>query len=225
MKPKEIKWDIRSYVKTKNQIFRFLAILTLVLANSITYGQSLSTDVWHDGFVVLEQGDTLQGRVKYNLESGVVQFTDKIKGANTAYTAKNLLFFQINDLVQNRIRRFYSLPFSVNSNYESLLLFEVLVEGEMNLLAREKRSVVNKSDYYWGVFYNYGEEVLQLDYYILIKDKEFVRFMGKRKEFYALSGSKSDEIKKYVKSNHFNPKDRNDLARIVSYYNRIVDGK
>lgn len=200
-----------------------LSVIILLFVFNAGFAQRyLSTDVWHEGFVILEKGDTLKGILKYNLETGVVQFSRQEREKGDAYTAKNIYYFQIYDKIQERTRRFYSLPFSENySGFETLKLFEVLVEGKMNLLAREKRVIVNKSDYYWGIYYTYGEEILQMQYFILLENREIQEFKGNQKSFLLLCGSKSSVMKKYIKEKGLRTKNKSDLVKMVGYFNAL----
>lgn len=193
--------------------------LILFSSNVLFSQRTLSTDVWHDGLIVTNENDTIQGLIKYNLETGVVQYTDG-RRINEAFTAKTLVFFQIQDKLLDATRRFYSLPYSMIGNYESLQLFEVLIEGKLNLLAREKREVINKSDYYWGYYYTYGQEVLKPEYYLLLQTGRITSFSGKKRDFLDFVGPKKAVLmKEFINEDGLNTNKRADLAKIITYYN------
>ena len=188
-----------------------------------TVSQILSTDVWHEGYIIGSDDQKREGRIKYNLETGVIQFDDS-RGDVDALTSQNLIYFQIFDSIERKLRRFYSLPYALDGSYESLVFFEIILEGQLNLLSREKRKTITKTARYWGTYYSYGEEILEPEFFLLIKDGTIRSFSGKSREFYLIIDPKHhQEIKRFVSENRLKMKDRGDLARIVNYYNRIAE--
>ena len=69
---------------------------------------------------------------------------------------------------------------------------------------------------------NYGYvNRVKYDYFFLTEDGNILKFSGKKKDLYNVMNDKEDEIKKYMSDNRLNLKKMRDLARVVSYYNRI----
>lgn len=196
-----------------------IRILVLVFGISgVAVGQQFPFEYWHDGKVVLESGDTLQGSIKYDLQSDLVQFSrgNKLE----SYTARKLTFFEIFDQTVKRYRQFYTIPYAVSGAYKAPVLFELLTEGKMTLLCRE--SVEYRS--YSNSFYNYGMStrlVLVYHYFLLKENGSIEPFEGKRADLVRLMGDKGQLVEKYMKSNKLDLTDRNEFVQIVQYYNSL----
>ena len=115
---------------------RLLFILLIILPSLFAYSQDFPSEIWHKGKVVLEDGDTLAGNIKYDFDNDLIQLSQ-----NTlvkTYSARKILYFEIFDETANSFRYFYSLPYKIHGNYEVPILFEVLYEGKLSLLSREQ---------------------------------------------------------------------------------------
>lgn len=196
-----------------------IRILVLVFGISgVAVGQQFPFEYWHDGKVVLESGDTLQGSIKYDLQSDLVQFSrgNKLE----SYTARKITFFEIFDQTVKRYRQFYTIPYAVSGAYKAPVLFELLTEGKMTLLCRE--SVEYRS--YSNSFYSYGMStrlVLVYHYFLLKENGSIEPFDGKRADLARLMGDKGQLVEKYMKSNKLDLTDRNEFVQIVQYYNSL----
>jgi hypothetical protein len=203
-----------------------LKIQVMLLFVICSLGPSLNADAqewpfefWHEGKIVLLNGDTLKGMVKYDLSQDLLQFT--LKGEKTvAYTARKTLFFEIFDNTVHRYRQFYALPFANESGYRSPVFFELLAEGKMTLLAREGLEIrTSSSMYYYGS--TYSRQVLVYKYFFLNDKGEIAEFKGNRNDLLDLMGKQGDEVEKYIKMNKLKFEEKADLARIVTYYNSL----
>src|SRR6478736_4081423 len=146
-------------------MMRFLIFLALTFSFSGLYAQQrYSFEYWHDGKVVLESGDTINSKIKYNLQTDIIQAS--INKKIQTYSARKVLSFEIFDSVEKQYRQFYSMPYTTSSEYKSPIFFELLVEGKMTLLCRETleyRTVTNS-------FYGFGNSqrlVMIYHYYLL----------------------------------------------------------
>ncbi len=197
---------------------RLTGILVLFLFIPEVYGQKFATDFWHDGKIVLDQGDTLKGKIKYDLQSDLIQFDKNNK--LESYTARKVLFFEIFDNTINRYRSFYSLPYAISGQYKAPVFFELLVEGKMTLLCRE--SIEFKT--YPSAFSYYGNttRLVLVNKYFLFKDNGAIEpFVGKRNDLIYLMGNKGTEVEKFIKTNKLSVDNKYQLAEIVSYYNSL----
>ena len=96
----------------------------LFLAALSVQGQTYSSDVWHRGNLILFEGDTLVGEVKYNMENQSVQFT--ADGSTIqAFSPRKILAFEIYDKIIQSYRIFYILPFKSQGSYEAPFIFEL----------------------------------------------------------------------------------------------------
>lgn len=200
-------------------IFAFL----LSFYSFSNYGQQFPSQIWHDGKIVLIEGDTLVGQIKYSQETDIVEYTrDNIK-TGIALSAKKVLYFEIFDRMVNRYREFYALPYAINSDYETPLMFEVIFSGQpVTVLSREKIEyrVVNNP---YTIAGSYSRMELVYTYFFINKEGRIRRYSGNRKDLVWLLRDKSSEIKKYMKTNRIKPERRADIIRVVAYYNTLFE--
>lgn len=200
---------------------RFLFLFFIL---SFSYGiapaQTFPSEVWHEGKVVLIEGDTLVGQVKYNLETDLVQFTRDRRTIKT-FTARKLLFFEIFDSLSNTYRQFYALPYSIRNNYKAPVIFEVHLQGtELSMLSREKIEH-QVSNYPYSMSGTYSRMVLVYTYYLLKPDGSISQVTSKKKDLIWIMNKKSGEMKKFIKANRIRPDRRADLIKAVAYYNSL----
>lgn len=197
-----------------------LLIVLILLLCRVTYAQ-FPSEVWHDGELVLVNGDSLKGQIKYNLETDLVQFSNDKKTIKT-FTARKLLHFEIFDETSSRYRRFYVLPYSINGNYNAPIIFELVLEGrKLTLLSREAVEY-QVANYPYAVAGSYTRLVLIYTHYFLTDEGEIIQFGGKKNDLLrGVMSKKSSEIKKFIKTNRIRVDSRPDLIKTVSYYNSL----
>ena len=204
-----MKWSWAKWVGTL--VFALSAVLSHAQ-------QPWPFELWHEGKIVLAEGDTLKGMVKYDMQQDLVQFTIHDRKAEV-FTARKILFFEIFDNTVHQYRRFFTLPFATSNGYRAPLFFELLEEGKMTLLAREVLEYKTySSPYYFG---SYSRLVLNHKYFFLKDDGTIEEFTGSKNDLLDQMGKKSDDVEKYMRSNHLRFDDKQDLARIVAYYNSL----
>ena len=195
-----------------------LFILLCTLSATAGYSQKWPFEFWHEGKVVLLQGDTLKGNVKYDLQQDMVQFSAPDQRVE-AFTARKVLFFEIFDRTVNKYRQFFALPFATNSNYRVPVFFELLEEGKMTLMCREElKTQVYSSPYYYG---NYTRVILVYTYFFLDESGDIHPFSGNKNDLIDLMGKQGDQVEKYMKANKLKFDDKYDLVKIVTYYNTL----
>jgi len=192
--------------------------LLFLFAPSLSFGQAFPFELWHEGKVVLESGDTITGSIKYDLQDLLqVRHQNKME----SFSARKVLLFEIFDQGYKRYRTFYSLPYSPNGGYKSPVFFEVLTEGKITALSREK---IEYRTYGYSPFM-YGSyntrRVLVNTYYLLKENGNITDFSAKRSDWLDLMGTRSDEVRGYAKDNKLNFDNKYDLKRIIDYYNSL----
>ena len=199
------------------QTGRWISILAVVLITNFVQAQHWPFELWHEGKVVLLAGDTLNGLIKYDMQQDLVQYTLHDQTAEV-YTARKILFFEIFDESIHKYRRFYALPYTTKSTgYRAPVFFELLEEGKMTLLAREFLEYKSYNSPYFG-----GTRlVLDHKYFFLKENGSIEEFMGNKNDFLNLMGKKSESVEKFMKTNHLRFDDKQDLTRIVAYYNSL----
>ena len=200
-------------------MMRFLIFIVLVFSFSGLYAQQrYSFEYWHDGKVVLETGDTITSKIKYNLQTDIIQVS--VNKKIQTYSARKVLFFEIFDITEKRYRQFYSMPFTTSTEYKSPIFFELLVEGKMTVLCRETleyRTVTNP----YSTFGNTQRLVMVFHYYLLEENGEVVDVKDTKSIWLELMGNKEEQVQKYAKENKLDYEKKYELAKIVAYYNSL----
>ena len=197
-------------------LLRICAILFLIARPGLA--QQFPSDLWHEGKIVLLEGDTLKGNIKYDLQQDLVQY-GVADQRTTAFSARKVLFFEIFDTSVRKYRQFFALPFSTTTGYKAPVFFELLEEGKMTLLSRESIEYrTYSSPYYMG---SYSRLVLVYKYYFLDEKGNISEFTGNKSDLLNLMDRKSDDVEKYIKANKLRYDDKYDFAKIVAYYNSL----
>lgn len=185
------------------------------------YAQEFSSRMFHKGWLVTEDQDTVRGDVKYDMETNAVQVVINNEKVNT-YSSKKILYFEIYDNVLKTYRQFYAIPYQVESNYKVPILFEVLYEGQISLLVREK--IIMSTDPYSQAYFNgpaASSEKLSFTYYFVDTEGNMTVYNGKKNHLFEILDKNSDQVKKYVKSNRLKTDEMRDIVRITAFYNSL----
>ena len=196
---------------------------------NITFAQQFPSDLWHPGLLVTNQGDSIKGNLKYDFENQSIQLDDG--ETLKAFNVNNLFFFEIYDETIRDHRQFYSLMYEVGYEYSIPVLFEMIINGKLSLLLRE-RIVSESTQSSFPSYYAYSMmprfsnnsgyvNKIKYDYFFLDNDGNILKFKGKKKELYNLMNDQYEKVKSYISNNKINLKRMSDLARVVSFYNQI----
>ena len=207
-----------SYLKTDISVVATTVLFIVISFGDDALAQKFPSELWHEGRIVLLEGDTLRGSVKYDLQQDLVQY-GVANERTTAFSARKVLFFEIFDNSVRRYRQFFALPFTTTSGYKAPVFFELLEEGKMTLLSRESVEYrTYNSPYYMG---SYSRLVLVHKYYFLDDKGEISEFTGNKNDLLQMMKNKGDEVEKYIKENKLRHDDKHDFTRIVAYYNSL----
>ena len=196
------------------------ALLTILLTFILHSGfsQDFPSEMWHDGKLVLVSDQTISGLLKYDQVKGIVQ-VDR-DGKVFTYSAKSIFHFEIYDITTESYREFYVLPYGLVTSYKAPVIFEVLVEGGLTLLSREYIMTKNiQSPYSIG---SYAKEVLAYDYFFLDKEGNITKYTLKKKDLYNAVSKRQNQVIEYMKANRLHHDRRNDLVRVIAFYNAII---
>jgi hypothetical protein len=201
---------------------KLLIFSLLIVCPTLSWSQTFPFDLWHDGKIVLDTGDTIKGSIKYSLQDLLqIRHQNQLE----SFSARKVLLFEIFDQGYKRYRTFYSLPYSNNGSYKSPVFFEVLTEGKITVLSREKveyRST-NNSPFMYGA---YSQRMILVNTYFLLKENgNIIDFSGKRSDWLDLMGSRADEMHDYARQNKLDFDKKYDLKHIIDYYNSFFDRK
>jgi len=200
-----------------------LLFLILTTLSFVAFSQEFPSELLHEGKAILVNGDTLKGKIKYDLENDLIQIV--VGGTIQTFSARKILYFSIFDETVEMFRTFYSIPYEVQPNYEIPLLFEVLYEGHLSLLAREAivTETVPQYSYAYRSSVNMTRTKLAYDFYFLDQKGNFLKYNLKKPELYEIMSRKEPQIKSYIKKNKLKTDSRRDLVRITAYYNALLD--
>ncbi|RAV98067.1 hypothetical protein [Pseudochryseolinea flava] len=206
----------RSFLKHLGA-FMIIALVTILTPNASA--QEWPSEMWHEGKIVLLEGDTLKGAVKYDMQQDLIQFTPSAS-QTIAYTARKILYFEIFDQTVRRYRQFFALPYTTQSRYRAPVFFELLTEGKLTLLARESIELRTYSSmYYYGS--SYSRQVLIYKYYFLTEEGDIEEFTGNKNDLLDMMGKYDEDVEKYIRTNKLRFEDKADFARIVAFYNSL----
>ncbi len=196
---------------------RSFVILFLVLSCFLSRAQ-LSTDVWHDGFLVTSKGDTLRGKIKYDMDNNTIQFYNKT--VIRTLSSYQVIYFNIFDEVLDNYRQFYSIPYRLKTDYETPIIFELLYEGNLSLMAREaivQETVPVGTSVYSGI----RRDRLSQTFFFVDKKGKITPYSGKKGKLLDIMRDKSDRVKDYIRQNRLRSNTAPDLVRITAFYNSI----
>jgi hypothetical protein len=202
--------------------FFLLSLMTVLAQNQ----NQFPSQVWHKGNIFMVDGTALSGLVKYDMDNNLVQLQSETV---TTYTASNVATFEIYDETYGGIRKFYSLPYALNGNYETPIFFEVLTQGDnIALLCREYIATDTRGMNNWGgmgmnPFWgppNFSGYRLAFNYYFL-KNGRLEKYSMKKKDLFAMLPGYDDEISLFMRKNRLEHDKRGDLLRIAAYYNEL----
>ena len=116
--------------------------------------------------------------------------------------------------------------YEINYNYSIPTLFEVLIEGKLTLLIKEK--IVSETvpryfpSYYWyGRTYYEQYNKLEYDFFFMNLDGSISEFNGKKNNLFEFMSDSIDEVKEYYIKNNLKIKKMKDLVKVVAYYNSL----
>ena len=199
----------------------FTAVLLLLMISAKqAFAQRFAFELWHTGKIILLTGDTLKGFLKYDLQQDVVQYTVQERIVEV-YTARKVLSFEIFDETVQKQRIFYALPFSNTTGYKSPMFFEVLEDGKMTLLARERLEYKT-----YSTPYNIGSgSFLTLVYkYFLLNENGDIEEYRSKNYLFDMMGKNGKKVEKYMRSNRLKLDDKSDFAQVIDYYNTLETG-
>lgn len=223
---KEIKWGIVSLKTVNVKAFFLWTILFFILISS-SISQQLPQEMWHPGYIVLDSEDTLRGKIQYDFESNLVQFT--VNETVKTFTSQNILFFSFHCQFFKRIRPVYSIPYQLKGRVKTPVFFEILEEGKITLMAREYVTIDNNNRFGNPMYRTRGgfgsREILTYDYFLLTDDGTIHKFSEKRKDLLTYFGRLESNMKDYIKEKRLKADKQGDLVTIINYYNSLVSSK
>ncbi|MEJ8801544.1 hypothetical protein [Pontibacter sp. H249] len=222
-------------MKTKPTVLVTI-FLTIILSgfwlNAVEAQHRTAIDVqeWPNGKVVLITGDTLYGALTYHRTQDIVNVFHE-DGSMSSVSPVNVEYFITQEIPSGKSSTFRSLRWNMgksNSDFKKPTFFEELNQGALTLIMREAyvRGDGGNNGYYEATNFNnrgqLGDEVKNL-YYILLPDGDIVNLRNLRKDLHMLFGSKSKEVKSYIRKNKLEYEKPHELVAIINYFNAITN--
>jgi len=207
---------------------RFLVVCLGLVWGLEVFSQDFPQDNWYPGSAVLTTGEEKKGQIKYDLESNSIQLESDNK--IETFHASQFNTFSIYMDRENMYRAFYVLPYAGSTGYKRPTIFELIVEGELSLLAREyivtrggnanpsvrTNGFVRMSDPFGLV-----QQFLGFNLYLVDKRANVIELTTNRKEVVAAFGEHQKDLKKYIKEEKLKTDNLIDMAQLVNYFNTL----
>lgn len=202
---------------------RLTLLLSLLLVTFISQAQQSSENVWHWGEIDLVTGETVTGKLKYNLadENVLILVNDVVR----SYHVNKVEAFAIKDASSSKSRYFFSIRHTLNHDYSRQHFFELLAEGQVSLLTRQE--LVKKVRYNNGV----NPQFAGRHSYAVLEETENYFLMDSKGKIQACDNTNKavlhffkDENKKlreFMKINKLDVSIRQDMVYVVEYYNKL----
>ena len=197
---------------------RFIFLLTFALLPQVQFAQTLPFDLWHEGEVVMAGRDTLKGLVKYDLNDFIEVRHDN---QSEIFAPEKILSFGFFDQSSKRRRQFYSLAYENENGVKKTLLFELLSQGKITLLSREKIERRTSAKNAIGVNAPRIVRVIKNQYFLIQGNGNIEAFLKRPDGLYDLMGNLVVEVRAYAEKNKLAPDDKYQLKQIVDYYNSL----
>ncbi len=203
----------------------FLLLLLLPVVVTTNSAQQFSRDFWHNGEIDMRSGETVKGRIKYNLEANslLVQLEN---GSMRTYNPRSVEAWQILDAQSGEDRIFYSLNFAEDgSKTGRAVFFELLTDGE-SLILFTRRKVETEIDNVYDPFWVGGRaisvQVERENYYLLDRRGNMAAIDNNARDFLKLANMDDEQVKEYIKRNRLRLEFREDMTNLINYYNAVI---
>lgn len=207
-----------------------LGIFLFIVVAAPAYSKG-KDNTWRTGEVKLSNGDTLTGRLMYDLTYNVVKY--QAQQELLVYPALHVAEFSFVDSASSTYRTFYSLPFNVQPDYKRLMFFEQLAEGKLSLFFRERKiridailddrigiPPINEP----GLALPYAPKITVQEVYAADQWGNFYDLTENTEEvLLQLMQDHREVMKEYIRAKNLNLKKRDDALALVRYYNALSD--
>lgn len=190
----------------KTSLFFFFLLITLPLAQAQRPAAG-----WSAGQVALA-GDTWQtGLVRYNADLSLLELA--ADGVVQTLSPRKVTAFSFYDGAEGRYRHFVSRPFRERKGRVLPTYFELVVDGRVQLLARERmqRSALLRR------FIGRGTN----EYFLAYPEGDIIPYHGRLDQLYYLLDDHRPEVEFFVNRVHWYQHDEKPIAELVRFYNSL----
>lgn len=201
----------------QKKIILIYSIIFFLLGLNSGYAQRFSPDYWHSGGVVLKSGDTLIGKLYYNLEENTVQIDDNLN--KHFYHALKLEAIFFNSSLDSNLRVFHVYDYKLYNGYEVPLFFEILQQDSLvSLLGRERLIFLTRTG---SANFSSGNVTMGFDFYLKFNNGKIVFLPTKKKTIIRSFPDEQKELLEFVKRNKMDFNSLEDVKQLISFYNQI----
>ncbi|MFP4093845.1 MAG: hypothetical protein ACLFUB_05140 [Cyclobacteriaceae bacterium] len=204
-----------------NKLGIFLALMMCfsIFAQAADIGTDIKKKDWHQGKLVLQNGDTYKGKIRYDLDQNVAMV--RIDGTIKAFSAHVVDYFRFMDQELKTLRRFYTMPYENKRGMERLMFFELVFQDGFALFNRE--STVRKKQAMLAELpfidrSDREDEVTVFSYFIFMPDGDFKPIEAEQQDLInklALDKEQTKEMRAYIHEHELNLKNRSDFIRVI----------
>jgi hypothetical protein len=175
---------------------------------------------WAKGTVKFTKGAVYEGMIKYDQISDELSYIDS---NNEPLEFVDPVFeFSIEDPKGNADtkRRVFKKGFGSSplDNESNNLFFEILVDGNVLLLKRTQKTIIEQTPYNSATPVQHVKEIIT---YYTSEKGNLVKLKKPEKDLVENLNIKTSELEKYIKEKKMNLKKEDDLKEVVAYYNSI----
>lgn len=123
--------------------------------------------------------------------------------------------FSISD---NNVSRIFKLGYAPTSATDLNSFFEVLVDGKIQFLKRNKKGISENKEYSGNVVKSITDDIR---YFMVIHNNEPIQVKLDQKSILPLLTDKESEVADYLKSSKLNLKKQEDIIKLIRFYNTL----
>lgn len=211
---------IKTFPTGKKYLFIFFLLSFFLLRQSVS-AQKNPHQEWNEGLILLLDETEYSGKIRFDLQNNTVQVA--FQGKMLSFGAAKVEFFEFFDAEKKTNRIFYSLPYAQKKTYEALIFFELMVEGKLTLLNREKlvEKVVTRPFTFGFPGSSYVEYYWVDEFYLLEESGKVKPFDPEKENIFDHFSASSPEIRLFIESNKNAVRDRYELMRVIAEYNKF----
>ncbi len=188
-----------------------LLLLSIILAGfTFTHAQPTGSK-WSAGQVTFSSGAWQTGTLQYNPDLGLLELSDN--GGIQTLPAQKVAAFSVFDTHEGRHRTFVTRPFSYRRGVALPTYFELVVDGRVQLLARERtqRSTLLRR------LIGQGSN----DYFLAYPEGDIIPYRGRLDQLYYLLDDHRPEVEFFVNRVNWYKHEEKPIAELVRFYNSL----
>lgn len=121
-------------------------------------------------------------------------------------------------ILDKEVNRKFKLGFTQTKSTDLTTFFEVLVEGKVMLLKRNKKGISENKEYSGNIAKSITDDIR---YFLVITNNEPIQVKLDQKSIFSLLAEKETELTVYFKDNKLNIKKEDDVMKLINYYNKL----